>query len=318
MGKGHHYGCGNFLKTVEIYEEVFTDRADKICEDPPIVVKEGSHRVFVERTEEDQNVEGKPLMYDVTTCLVKGSDGPPGVLVSYENKYEIDKLRNRLSHLENMSAIGELAASAVHEIKNPIFSIRGFLQLLESSFDKDDKRREYTYIIVSELDRLSKLIDEILILSKERKTIKDSVSVEPILRDAIKLFKPRFDLQKVTCHFKVAPDIPPVLIDFNQLKQVFINIIQNALDAMPSGGNVYLEAFFEDGKVIIQIKDEGPGIKRENMNHMFKPFFTTKEKGTGLGLYISKRIISNYGGDIRFKSEEGLGTTFIIELPGTS
>lgn len=315
MGEGFRDGTNDFVKYAKAFEEMFTDNIHTISEDPPILVKEGKHVVYLEN-ESDDHDEKEPLVFDVTTSLVEDSGGKLGAIITYEDKNELEKLRKNISRLENMTVMGELAASAVHEIKNPIFSIRGFLQLLESSLMHDDKRREYTKIMVTELDRLAKLVDDFLALTKEQRKKHDNVFIDKMLKEIIKLFKPRFDLKGISCYIKADEKTIPVYIDADQLKQVFINIIQNAIDAMPSGGNIYINVYSGVNTVITEIKDDGTGIKKENMSEIFKPFFTTKESGTGLGLYISRRIISSFGGTIKFESEEGRGATFIIELPG--
>lgn len=317
MANGLRNHSKDFIKYAKTYEEVFTESIRTISEEPPILVKEGKHLVYLEN-ESDGKDENEPLVFDVTTSLVEGSGGQLGVMVTYEDKNEYEKLRKDMSRLENMTVIGELAASAVHEIKNPIFSIRGFLRLLENSLIHDDKRREYTQIMVAELDRLTKLVDDFLALAKEQEKKYDNVFVDKMLKETINLFRPRFDLKGVTCHIEADDNIVPVYIEADQLKQVFINVIQNALDAMTSSGDIYLKVYTKDNMVTTEIKDEGMGIKKEDEDNIFKPFFTTKENGTGLGLYISRRIISSYGGTIEFESEEGRGTTFFIKLPGVS
>ncbi|HHW01775.1 MAG TPA: histidine kinase [Thermoanaerobacterales bacterium] len=316
MGDGLRDGKNDFVKYAKAYEEMFTEDVHTVSEEPPIQIKEGKHVVYLEN-ESDGNGKKEPLVFDVTTSLVKGHDTNLGAIISYEDKNELERLRKNISRLESLTVMGELAASAVHEIKNPIFSIRGFLQLLESSLIQEDKRREYTKIMAIELDRLARLVDDFLSLTKEHRKKYDNIYIDKMLKDIMNLLKPQFDLKGILSHFK-ADEVNPVYIDADQLKQVYINIIQNAIDAMPSGGNIYINVYSGVNTVITEIKDDGIGIKKEDMSEIFKPFFTTKESGTGLGLYISRRIISSYGGIIKFESEEGRGTKFIIELPGVS
>lgn len=317
MGDGLRDRSNDFVNFARAYEETFTENVRSISDDPPILIKEGKHQVFIESAS-DSCDEMAPLVFDVTTSLVEGPHGQLGAVISYEDKNERENYHKIISRLENLTVVGELAASAVHEIKNPIFSIRGFLRLLENSLMQDDKRREYTQIMVAELDRLAKLADDFLMLTRNKEKNGDKVFVNKLLIEILKLFKPRFDMKGVSCHFNADDNIVPVYIDADQLKQVFINIIQNALDAMPSGGNIYLSIYAQDKTVITEIRDEGSGIKKGDEGNIFKPFFTTKENGTGLGLYISRRIISSYGGTIEFESEEGCGTKFIIKLPQAS
>ncbi|MCR4431272.1 MAG: ATP-binding protein [Tepidanaerobacteraceae bacterium] len=317
MDDGLQGRSNDFVNYARVYEETFTENIHSISDDPPIMVKEGKHLVFI-KTAEDGESEDEPQVFDVTTSLVEGFGGHLGAIITYEDKSEREKLHKNVSKLKDLNTVEELAASAVHEIKNPIFSIRGFLRLLENSLTQDDKRREYTRIMIAELDRLSKLADDFLMLTKSQGKKGDYVFADRILMEVLKFFEPRFDLIGISCHFETGDEIAPVYIDADQLKQVFINIIQNAIDAMPAGGNIYVGVYSKNKDVIIEIKDEGSGIKKEDEGNIFKPFFTTKENGTGLGLFISKRIIRSYRGTIEFKSEEGHGATFIIKIPASS
>jgi len=314
MANGLRNRSKDFIKYAKTYEEAFTESVHSISEDPLILVKEGKHLVYLEN-ESDGKDKDEPMVFDVTTSLIEGLRGQLGVMVTYEDKNEHERLHKDMLRLENMTVVGELAASAVHEIKNPIFSIRGFLRLLENSSVDDDKWREYTQIMVSELDRLTKLVDDFLLLAKEQERKCDNVYVDKILQETISLLRPRLDLNGVTCHIEADDDLAPVFIEAGQLKQVFINVIQNALDAMTTTGDIYLKAYVKDSMVITEIQDKGIGIKKKDEGNVFKPFFTTKQNGTGLGLYICRRIVSSYGGTIEFESQEGQGTTFFIKLP---
>ncbi|WP_422447190.1 two-component system sensor histidine kinase NtrB [Thermoanaerobacterium sp. DL9XJH110] len=311
MGDGFRDGAFNLLKYAEVYEDMLAERVDTVLEAPLLFVREGNHRIVIEnRDEENAN---RSYVYDVSTSLFEDSEGPLGVIVSYEDKGEIEKLRENLTRIESLAVSGELAASAVHEIKNPLFSIRGFLQLLENSLGKDDRRREYTHIMISELDRLRRIVEDFLILSRQQIKKNDRIYIDKLMEEVLNLFKARFT-ETVSCRLDMEKDLW-VYGDKDQLKQAFLNLIQNSLEAITKEGNIFIKSRRQEDKIIVEIKDDGVGIKEGNREKLFKPFFTTKENGTGLGLYITKRIIQNHGGKIRFESKEGEGTTFFVELP---
>lgn len=291
-----------------IYEQLFTDVLYVLTENPPLVVKESKQEVVLVIDEEEHN-------FDISTSVFKNIDGILGLLVSYENTKKIKELEQKLSSLEGVMAAGELAAAAVHEIKNPLFSMRGFLQLLERSLEEGDIRRKYTKTVISEIDRLHRLVDEFLSLFRKSDRQKTIVNIKRTLQNTIELFKPHFEMQNINYCFKNEAQKSMVYGNKNQLKQVFINVLQNCLESMEEGKGLYISIKNSTNKVIIIFKDEGKGIKSKELDKIFDPFFTTKDKGTGLGLYISKKLIIEHKGNIKVKSKEGIGTSFIIELP---
>lgn len=306
------------IKDISLYEKLFTFKDCNILNSKklPVVVKEGNHQVVVETHE--KNNESKFKYYDVNTSVIKDSKSIYNVVVTYNDTTELQVLKRELAKKENLLAMSEMAASiAAHEIKNPIFSIRGFLQLLEKSLEKEDERREYTDVILSELDRLNRLIDKFLSLKKGNLKKSSPVNINYIVQDVIKLFEPMFKKKHIKCHFKKNDEEIIILGNHDKLKQVFINILQNCYEAIDSGKNLYIKTKSEKGQAVIIIKDEGKGIKKQDLSQIFKPFYTTKKRGTGLGLFITNKIIRKHNGDIKVDSEEGKGTTFTLTLKKT-
>jgi signal transduction histidine kinase len=303
----------DFIKFVQTFEEMLTKDVYKLTEGLPFLMREGNHRVIINRVEGD-NKQCDSYVYDVNTSLLSDSNGQISMVVSYEDIGKLAELDKKISSYEGFMAADELAASAVHEIKNPLFSIRGFVQLLESSLNIDDKRREYTHIMVSELDRLHRLLDDFLTFSQNKQKKCETIDMKQLIEDTVNFLRPRFEANKLLLNVNIEDDMPTISGSSDQLKQALINLFHNSIDATGSGNGITVKALAEGNRIYISIKDEGTGISEEITKDVFKPFYTTKEKGTGLGLYITKKIIENHNGRIYYESSEGEGTTFFIEF----
>ena len=145
--------------------------------------------------------------------------------------------------------------------------------------------------------------------------VDDGISIHKVIEEVVSLFQYSFDLKQIDYKLELDDNNLSVSLDRDQLIQIFINIIQNSVEAMSNGGNLSIKTYSQSNRVFIEIKDEGVGIKQEDMKKLFNPFFSTKKRGTGLGLYIIKRIIENNGGNIYIESREGTGTLTRIEFP---
>ncbi|MCG0275377.1 MAG: ATP-binding protein [Thermosediminibacteraceae bacterium] len=306
------------IKDPTVFEDLFTQRSYKILDDPAVFVKEGSHIVVVENEAEKENSAG--YTFTINTTIVTNKDGIAGIIIYCEDKGKSEKVQkdpsNRKSSLEeNLAVIGELAASAVHEIKNPLFSIRGFLQIIDNTFAEDDKRKEYVRIMISEIDRLEGLVRDFLMLARTRPDSKEQVAVCELIREVAELYKSSFEKKKVKFRLQAQDESVSVCGNWEQLEQVFINLIQNALEAMEEGGSLDIVVSKTEEKVIIEVRDNGKGISPDAEKKIFSPFFTTKKNGTGLGLFLSKKIIEDHNGKIYFSSAEGKGTAFFLEFP---
>ncbi len=300
--------------------DYFTQSTYTIRQAPPLYVREGSHRILIEY--DDDKVSNNAYAYDIDFSVIEDSAGILGCFATYEEAAKTELKESQRNKVQNESLMAEkqMAASYIHEIKNPIFSIRGFLQILHQSFSEDDKRKEYVNIIISELDRMNSLINEFLSKYKDDSFINDEdkngISVRKTIEEVVEFFQYGFKLKNITCKCDFSNDELIVMVDKEQLIQILINLIQNSIEAMKTGANLSIKAYAKDKTTCkIEIKDEGIGIRQDDINKVFNPFFSTKENGTGLGLYITKKIINNYGGSIYLESTEGKGTTFYLEFP---
>ncbi len=215
---------------------------------------------------------------------------------------------------EMLSAIGQLAAGIAHEIRNPLTSLRGFLQLMIQS---NTYQKEYADVMMTEFIRLEEIINEFLVLSRQKTAEFQEVNINKVIKDVSKIWETQASLNNVAIEASIDPMFLAVKGVENELKQVFINIVKNGIESMEGRqGQLKIETKkLEEEKVLIRFQDQGKGIPKEQLEKMGEPFFTTKEKGTGLGLMVSFKIIESHNGKIVFTSELDKGTTVEITLP---
>ncbi|MFT9849302.1 PAS domain S-box protein [Aneurinibacillus sp. REN35] len=226
------------------------------------------------------------------------------------------KTEDALRKADTLSIAGSLAAGVAHEIRNPLTVLKGFIQLVNEG---NDKRCPYSNIMLSEVDRIETIIGDFLMLAKPQHVQFKKNSLQEIIQHTIILFETQAIMKKTRIIPSYDPDLPLVDCEANQLKQVCINILKNALEAMPDGGEIHVRVLHKtQDHIMIRFSDQGIGISPEKINKLGEPFYTTKEKGTGLGLMVSYNIIKNHHGEIEVYSEPGVGTTFDIILPVSS
>lgn len=224
------------------------------------------------------------------------------------------EMEERLRKSDTLTVVGELAAGIAHEIRNPMTALKGFIQLLQSNV-KDDFSM-YFDVIQSELKRIESIITEFLVLAKPQAIKYKQSNIIKIMKETIELLTAQASLHNVQILSNFEDGISDIYCEPNQMKQVFINMLKNAIEVMQDGGviTVTIKAKNEN-QVLISIADEGCGIPKDKINRLGEPFYTTKERGTGLGLMVSYKIIEEHQGMIDVESEIGKGTTFYITLP---
>ncbi|MBE4906866.1 PAS domain S-box protein [Bacillus luteolus] len=213
---------------------------------------------------------------------------------------------------EKLSMAGQLAAGIAHEIRNPLTAIKGFLNLMQNGFNME---KEYLDVMDSELVRIEFILNELLLLAKPTKHSFENKDINSVVLHVVKLLETEANLKNILFKTELHNDEIYINCDENQLKQIFINFIKNGIEAMPTGGLMTINTYLEKNHVVIDIKDEGCGIPKEKLINIGQPFFTTKEKGTGLGLAVSFSIIENHKGEIDIDSEEGKGTSIYVKFP---
>jgi len=222
------------------------------------------------------------------------------------------KTEELLQQSEKLSAAGQLAAGIAHEIRNPLTSLKGFLQLMQNGAAA---KPDYFRILNDELTRIETILSELLILAKPHSTVTAARDLSGIVRSVVALLESQANLRNVELRLRLPKEPLPINGDDNQLKQVFVNFVKNAIEAMPDGGAVDIQAEPEDGNAVLRFIDNGHGIPEEKLPFVGRPFFTTKEYGTGLGLSVSYKIIAAHNGTVSVRSVVGEGTEFAISLP---
>jgi two-component system, sporulation sensor kinase E len=217
----------------------------------------------------------------------------------------------RLRNSEKLSIAGQLAAGVAHEIRNPVTVLSGFLQVMREK--KEDAR--VVDLMLSEVERINRIVDDFLVLAKPGSTRFKMENPRIILQEVLELFESHASSNGVRIQVKSKEDIAWVNCDKSQLKQVFLNVMKNAVESMPDGGNLYIELRNQGLDVLIRFIDEGSGIERNHMPKLGEPFYTTKADGTGLGLMISHSIIDSHKGKIKLTSKIREGTVVEIRLP---
>ncbi|MBU8905299.1 PAS domain-containing protein [Desertibacillus haloalkaliphilus] len=257
-------------------------------------------------------LDGETKHIEFTTKRIM-YEGKPAVKAILRDVSERKKYEELMSKSEKLSLVGQLAAGVAHEVRNPLTSIKGFVQIFQASKSYND---EFARIILDELDRVESIIYEFLTLAKpNQEMVFKKLDLKLLLEQVVTLL----DTQAMFRDHQIFTDfdeLPFVECEENQLKQVFVNIIQNALEAMSSKGAVYIKLKRHSEETIsIDITDTGRGMSDERIRQLGEPFYSNKEKGTGLGLMVCFKIIEHHNGNIHFSSKVGKGTTVTITLP---
>ncbi len=253
---------------------------------------------------------------DVYTFPVRDENGETVQAIQYiKDVTERNKLQSQLREVEQMTGIGHMAANVAHEIRNPLIAVGGFARQLHEALDADDARREYTSIILEEVTRLEQILREQLTLERHLQPVLAPVEVNQILKDVWKLLSHGMLSSRVRLIGDLADGLPVTMGDANQLKQAFLNVINNAVQSMPDGGRIEISTGQSGHTIVITVRDNGPGIPKEIMSKLFVPFFTTRKAGSGLGMAVTRRIVENHGGSIGVDSAPGEGTTVRISIP---
>ncbi len=255
--------------------------------------------------------------YWVATTIVPfiADNGKPYQYLSIRNDItERKKTEDMLHRQDKLAAVGQLAAGVAHEIRNPLTSIKGYTEFLQLD-ETNEQRNELFDIILDEIERVNLIVEEFMLLAKPKVVKLEDKNIIPIIKNTISLLEFEARKKHIRLHFNANVDRVLISCDENSLKQVFLNFIKNAIEAMPNGGDLTVKVIVQDEHVQISFEDTGVGIPQDKLNKIGEPFFTTKEEGNGLGLMVSFKIIEHHNGQIFIESELGKGTTFNIQLP---
>ncbi len=262
--------------------------------------------------------EHKPkafLALSVSALKEPDSTVSRGAVIILRDMTMIRELEQKVALNEKFAALGRLSAGVAHEIRNPLNSIRGFIQYFQKKLSLDEEDYRHTELMLTEVDRLNRVISKLLAYSKPREPRLTIRSIDEILDHCTRVLSQEAEAAGVQVVRTPSDDLPLVLMDTDQMTQVFLNILLNAIQATPRGGQVFVRRTNRaDGKLLVVVEDTGEGIPRGNLDKLFDPFFSTKKKGTGLGLPIVKSIVEGHDGEIEVESEPGQGTRITVTL----
>ena len=323
--------CFKTLETIHIYNSWNDPYVDELIKNfmdvsefvvAPLIIENRAIGIIVA----DNKFNRVPIRNDQIELLSIFTVQASLLIDSFHNvsalKKEMDKIMNKQEAMiesEKLAAIGRISSHIAHEIRNPLVTMGGYAKRIKQLAHDNEKVKKAADVILKESVRLENTLSNVMDLTKPQALIKNLNNINDILSDTIDLLKNVFFEKKIHVTTELARDLPPVNSDANQIKQVFLNLLQNAVDATPSGGIIEISTEIDNinGNLIINISDTGTGIEHQNLESIFEPFFTTKVTGVGLGLAIVNKIINDHNGVITAKNRELKGVEFIIKLPFT-
>ena len=270
------------------------------------------------REKELAQPNGNTIPIGFSTSLVRDEAGTIlGALEVFNDLTEVKRLEAEVQRVQTLAALGEMAATVAHEIRNPLGGIAGYAGMLERDLDSDDPNRRLVQKITEGVGRLNRIVVSLLNYTRPLRLNVHPVNLVELLEETTAFFA--IDIERSREDIRIERDFPDgdliCRIDPEQLQQVILNLLQNAMQAMPDGGAIAVGLRVEENQGVLSVGDTGIGMADEVREKLFTPFFTTKEDGTGLGLVTSKKIIDAHNGKIRVDSEPGRGTQFSISLP---
>jgi len=260
----------------------------------------------------------KSIPMDVSVSLLEGDNGIfLGHIILFRDLTEIQELKREIERSQRLASLGKLAAGIAHEIRNPLSSIKGFATFFNERFKDMPEYQSTAKIMIQEVDRLNRVITQLLEFTRPLEVIKKPVSIRPLIQHSLKIIEGQAQSKNISINTKFSPEINEIHIDQDRFNQVLLNLYLNAVEAMEEGGvlSVALSREENSQKVKLTVSDTGAGIKKEDLVHIFDPYFTTKQSGTGLGLAIVHKIIESHNGEVKVESRHGKGTTVTLILP---
>lgn len=261
-------------------------------------------------------LDGTTVPISVSTSMLYNNQDILGVVIVFKDLLEHRVFEDRVKRVDRLAAVGELAAGVAHEIRNPLAAISGSVQILVDELPKDHSSRVFGDVVLKEIDRLNIIIEDLLYFAKPSKNYVASINPNELVEEVLSLLSPSLKKELVLLESSLEPSIGVISVDAELIKQVLVNLLLNAIQALPpEGGGIKVATKKSIDGIEIIIKDSGKGIEQESLQRIFDPFFTTKDSGTGLGLAVSNKIIEIHKGYIRVESEIGVGSKFTICLP---
>ena len=232
-----------------------------------------------------------------------------------EKSFELEQAHKEIIQSEKLAALGHMSAGMAHEIRNPLNSINLFAQILMSAEGLDEENQDYVTKITQEVERIDKILIQMLAASPSDDNKLKQVDFEKIIEKVLSDYQTQIRQQKIKLELDVASQLPSIRFSSQDIEQIFTNLIGNALYEMPDGGILTISLHADVERFLIKVSDTGSGIPSANISRIFDPFFTTKEKGTGFGLSVVLRVVNSLGGRITVASPPESGASFLLELP---
>ncbi|MFH1689470.1 MAG: ATP-binding protein [Candidatus Eisenbacteria bacterium] len=243
-----------------------------------------------------------------------------GTVLLFQDLREIEELKEAVERERHLASLGRLAAGVAHEVRNPLSSLKGFAQFFRTKFEPGSEEERYSDIMIEEVERLDRVVQELLDFARPVAPDRTQISSGTMIEEALALVSEDAQFKRVSIEMKLGEGLPDVLVDPMQIRQALLNVLLNAIEAMGEGGTLTIETSVSgstDGPptVTIGVTDTGEGMSEEEVGKLFEPFYTTKPRGTGLGLTVVSRVVEQNGGRVGVRSSQGQGTTFSLVLP---
>ena len=262
--------------------------------------------------------DGRVIPLDVSISVLEGDDeGFLGYIILFRDLTEVQNLRKEVERNRRLASLGRLAAGVAHEIRNPLSSIKGFATYFGERYKETPEDKQTAEIMVQEVERLNRVISQLLEFARPAAIIKKPTSLETLIKHSIKMVEGQARAKDIKIGTSFLPGIKVAFVDPDKISQVLLNLYLNAIEAMDQGGKLSVDLNWDEQSrtARITVTDTGEGIKEEDLAHVFDPYFTTKQSGSGLGLAIVYTIIESHKGEIRVHSEHGKGTSVTVLLP---
>lgn len=265
--------------------------------------------------ETELSSNGRPVSVAVRVTPHRSRGQTVGIVITLEDLTEVKNLTEQLLRADKLSGLGELVAGVAHEVRNPLGVIKASVQMMEQEMDDSCQDAELTHVMVQEIDRLDSVVNALLDFGRPSESQFGTVEPRHVIDEVVLLTKQFAKQQQIVVRVQCPEGLPDIRADEDRLKQIFVNLISNAIQSMPDGGSITIGALAEDGYLKISFTDTGIGISEEEQDRIFDPFHTTRAEGSGLGLSIVHRIVDAHNGFITVDSNPGDGSTFTVGLP---
>ena len=262
--------------------------------------------------------DGKMIPLEVSASSLEGDNGASlGDVILFRDLTEVHNLKREIETNQRLASLGRLAAGIAHEIRNPLSSIKGFATYFRERYKEVPEDQRTAQIMIQEVERLNRVIGQLLEFARPMTIQKKLTSIQAMIQHSLKMIEREAQAKNVKISTRLSPEIKNVSIDPDRINQVLLNLYLNSIEAMEDGGTLSVQLSWDENsqRTKIAISDTGVGIKKEDLVHIFDPYFTTRQSGTGLGLAIVHKIVESHRGEVRVESESGKGTTVTIFLP---